>query len=71
MPGLASMNAGRGQQSPVKLEAEELDDFLLDEDEQQDEVSYKSRPQLPQPGTFLRTLDFLMSELLRQRSRSR
>jgi len=50
-------------QPPIKSDAEEPDDFLLDEDAPEDGASYKSRPQLPQPGTFLRTLDFLMSKL--------
>jgi hypothetical protein len=51
-------------QPPIKPEQEEPDDFLFDEEAQEDgaRASYKSRPQLPQPGTFLRTLDFLMSE---------
>jgi hypothetical protein len=48
-------------QPPIKPEDDE-DDFLLDEDAHQDAV-YKSRAQLPQPGTFLRTLDYLMRAL--------
>jgi hypothetical protein len=48
-------------QVDIKPEDDE-DDFLLDEDAYQDGV-YKSRAQLPQPGTFLRTLDYLMRAL--------
>jgi hypothetical protein len=55
--------AAHTPQPPIKAEPEEPDDFLIDEDVPEDGASYRSRPQLPQPGTFLRTLDFLMSEL--------
>ncbi|KAF2689585.1 hypothetical protein K458DRAFT_129698 [Lentithecium fluviatile CBS 122367] len=50
-------------QPAVKSEAEEPDDFLLNDEPLEGDGSYKSRPQLSKPGTFLRTLSYLMNAL--------